>query len=59
MTITILASFTREPALIGEHGEITAGPNCDGEVEVKLLGSSEYIRNNTDGYVILLPGEYA
>ncbi|KAI4218370.1 MAG: hypothetical protein L6R40_008783 [Gallowayella cf. fulva] len=58
MIVRILASFTREPALIGERAQITAGPNCHGEVEARLMGSSDYIRKNTDGYVILLNGEY-
>jgi hypothetical protein len=59
MIVTIVAPFIREPALVGERVEITAGPNVHGEVEAKLLGNSEYIREHTDGYVILLPGEYA
>lgn len=58
MMIEILPTFTREAALIGELAEVTAGPNCLGEIEARLLGSSDYIRNNTDGYVILLTGEY-
>lgn len=58
MIVTIVTPFNREPALSGERGEITAGPNCHTEVEVRLLGNSEYIRKHTDGFVILLAGEY-
>jgi hypothetical protein len=58
MIVTILAPFTREPSLIGERAQIIEGPRWNGEVKAELLGDSDYIRNNTDGFVILKPGEY-
>lgn len=42
-----------EPPLRGELAEFTGKGNT-----YRLLGDSEYIRNNTDGFVILAPGEY-
>ena len=61
MIARILPPFSNEPALVGE---LVSVPNfipghTTGEVEAKLLGDSKYIRNNTDGYVIVNYNEIA
>lgn len=54
MKVRILAPFTRETALIGELARQTE-PDSD---VFQLLGNSKYIRESTDGYVVLDVGEY-
>lgn len=51
MIAKILPTFTNEAALIGELIEVDE--NTRGTMKARLLGNSDYIRNNTDGYVMV------
>lgn len=52
--VRILAPFARETALVGELAQ-RVRPGSD---LFQLLGDSEYIRESTDGQVVLDAGEY-
>lgn len=58
MIVRILPPFTRESALIGELVDVDSHHIHRDTCEGRLLGNSDYIRNNTDGMVALMRSEF-
>lgn len=55
MIATINQTFTAEAPLVGAKVEVNdyARPDAEGYRKARILSDSEYVRNNTDGYVMV------